>query len=157
MNQKDGDSKTRTMTDLFNHTDTLEALNKKLSLPEKLDNIRTSLLKHSPFIDRIALAIYDPSTDMLKTLAYSSDEPSPLVHYQSKLQDASSLCEILNEGKPRVVNDLSIFVGSTLEYSKKLVDHGFGSSYTHPIINEEQFYGFIFYNSFKREFLPSEY
>lgn len=139
------------MTYLFSHIDHLEALNKKLSLSEKLDNIRNALLEHNPFIDRIAVAIYDPGTDMLKTLAYSSDIPISLVHYQAKMRDATSLCEILKAGKPRIVNDLTIFAGSTHEYSKKLLDHGFRSSYTHPIIFEENFYGFIFYNSCKKD------
>ena len=139
------------MEEIYKHSDSLAALNKKLSFSEKLDNIRNALLKHRHFIDRIAIAIYDPGTDMLKTLAYSSDEESPLVHYQVKLKEATSLCEILNEGRPQVVNDLSIFADSTHEYSKTMVDHGFRSSYTHPIINNDQFYGFIFYNSFQTE------
>lgn len=138
------------MTNLFKHTDRFEALNKKMPLSDKLDNIRTSLIKQHPFVDRIAIAVYDPGTDMLKTLTYSSNEPSPLTHYQAKLQDATSLCEILKEGKPRVVNDLSIFDDSPHEYAQKLARHGFGSSYTHPIIYEEQFYGFIFFNSFQK-------
>ncbi|WP_031433002.1 HD domain-containing phosphohydrolase [Methylomarinum vadi] len=139
------------MANLFKHTDRLETLNKKLPLSDKLNNIRSTLIKQHPFIDRIAIAVYDPGTDMLKTLTYSSDEPSPLTHYQARLQDATSLCEILREGKPRVVNDLSIFDNSTHEYAQKLSRHGFGSSYTHPIIHDDQFYGFIFFNSFRKQ------
>ncbi|MGR9100653.1 MAG: HD domain-containing protein, partial [Gammaproteobacteria bacterium] len=138
------------MANLFEHKDQLEALNKKSTLSEKLDHIRGSLLNHYPFIDRIAIAVYDSDTDTLKTLAYSSNEQSPLVHYQAKLKDAASLTEILQEGKPRVVNDLSIFANGKREYTQILAEHGFGSSYTQPIIHEERFYGFIFYNSFHK-------
>ncbi len=138
------------MANLFKHTDPLEALNSKRPLSDKLDNIRHSLIKQHPFVARVAVAVYDPGTDMLKTLAYSSDEPSPLTHYQARLQDATSLCQILKEGKPRVVNDLSIFDDSPHEYAQKLAKHGFGSSYTHPIIYDDRFYGFIFFNSYQK-------
>ena len=138
------------MTNIFSHTDHLEALNKKLPLSDKLDSIRNNLLCHYSFIDRIAVANYDPDNDMLKTLSYSSQEQSPLTHFQAKLQEAHSLLEILHTGKPRLINDLSIFANSRHEYTKLLAEHGYCSSYTHPIIYEDRFYGFIFYNSFQK-------
>ncbi len=138
------------MTDLFTHKDNLEALNKKLSFSEKLDNIRQVLLQHNPFIDRIAIAVYDPGTDQLKTLAYSSDEPSPLIHFQTKLSKASSLCDILKQGMPRIINDLTLFEDSKQQHTLKLLEQGYSSSYTHPIIYNDNFYGFIFYNSYHK-------
>ncbi|MGR9114693.1 MAG: HD-GYP domain-containing protein [Gammaproteobacteria bacterium] len=139
------------MLNLFSHSDPLAALNKKLSLSDKLDYLRKTLLDHFPFIDRIAVAIYDPDTDMLKTLAYSSSDASPLVHYQSKLHEANSLLEILHKKRPRVVNDLSLFAEGKHDYTQRLAEHGYGSSYTHPILYEDQFYGFVFYNSLRTE------
>ncbi|MGR9051444.1 MAG: HD-GYP domain-containing protein [Gammaproteobacteria bacterium] len=138
------------MSNLFGHIDQLEALNKKASLSNKLDSLRNTLLDHFPFIDRIAVAIYEPETDLLKTFAYSSSDASPLVHYQAKLNEAHSLMEILQKKRPRLVNDLSLFAGGRHDYTQRLSEHGYGSSYTHPILYEDQFYGFVFYNSFQK-------
>ncbi len=138
------------MVNLFSHVDQLEALNKKLSLSEKLDNLRVTLLNHFPFIDRIAVAVFDPETDLLKTLAYSSKDGSPLVHYQAKLSAADSLQEIVKKKSPRVVNDLALFEHGEHDYTRRLSEFGYGSSYTHPIFYEDQFYGFVFYNSYQK-------
>lgn len=139
------------MVNLFSHVDQLEALNQKLSLSEKLDNLRVTLLNHFPFIDRIAVAVFDPDTDSLKTLAYSSkDGSSPLIHFQAKLSSADSLQEVLKKKRPRVVNDLALFEQGEQEYTRRLSEFGYGSSYTHPIFYEDQFYGFIFYNSYQK-------
>lgn len=139
------------MLNLFDHIDPLETLNRKVSLSDKLDNLRITLLDHFPFIDRIAVTVYDPDTDMLKTLAFSSSDSSPLMHYQAKLQEAHSLVEILQKKRPRVVNDLSLFDSGSHDYTQRLAEYGYGASYTQPIFHEDQFYGFVFYNSFQKQ------
>ena len=94
---------------MFDHKDTLEELNKNLPLGEKLSSVHKTIQKQFGFVDRIAVAIYDHKTDMIKTYLHSSNEQQPFHHYQTSLADSSSLMEIVKQRKPRVVNDLEIF------------------------------------------------
>ncbi|TNF36526.1 MAG: HD domain-containing protein [Gammaproteobacteria bacterium] len=105
------------------------------------------------FIDRIAIALYDGKTDILRTFAWSSDQDSPLRHYQSKLGDARSLMEIVEKGMPRVVNDMEVFVGGIQKHTQVLAKAGFGSSYTMPMYKDGYLAGFIFFNSYAKDVL----
>ncbi len=94
---------------MFDHDDTLYELTQKSSLQDKLKATHRSINETFSFIVRIAIAIYDPETKVLKTFMHSSGDDSPLDHYQSLLMNAPSLKSILEKGKPRVVNDLYAF------------------------------------------------
>jgi HD-GYP domain-containing protein (c-di-GMP phosphodiesterase class II) len=63
---------------LSDHQDALEALNHHAPLSEKLKTLHDALNKRFEFIDRVAVAIYDPKTDELKTFIHSSGEANPL-------------------------------------------------------------------------------
>ena len=80
------------------HRDSLGELNKHLPLKDKLIATHQSIKQQFPFIARIAVALYEPETGILKTYAHSSGEDNPLDHYQASLEDAPSLKEILNKG-----------------------------------------------------------
>ena len=95
--------------EMFEHEDVLRELNTNIPLQQKLQYIHDLLRKKFDFIARIAATIYDPKTDLLKTFAYSSEEETPLAHYQAKLADSGPLTEILKKGRPRVVNDLEVY------------------------------------------------
>ncbi len=135
---------------LFSHQDTLEALNTTQSLPEKLHFIHRTLLQRVDFIERIAVAVYDPKTDLLKTFIHSSGAVEPLSHYQAALGESASLLEILKLGRPRVVNDLSIFASSDKKHSQRIQEQGYAASYTLPMYRQGVFFGFIFFNSSRR-------
>lgn len=132
---------------MFEHHDTLHKLTQKSSLRDKLIATHNSISETFPFIVRIAIAIYDPDTRTLKTFLHSSGEESPLVHYQSLLENAPSLQKILEIGKPRVVNDLYKFDKGEREHTQKIKDQGHEASYTMPMYNEGTFIGFLFFNS----------
>lgn len=132
---------------MFEHTDTLQEVTRKSSLGDKLKATHRSLNKTFPFIVRIAVAIYDSETKVLKTFLHSSGDENPLDHYQSLLENASSLKSIYERGKPRVVNDLHEFDSGEHEHTKKIKDQGYAASYTMPIYNEGVFMGFLFFNS----------
>lgn len=136
---------------MFDHQDTLEQLNKNLPLGEKLTSVHESIKNQFDFVNRIAVAIYDPKTDMLKTYIHSSGNTKPLTHYQSALTKASSLMEIIEQKKPRVVNDLSIFSDSTQIHTQKLTQSGYASSYTMPMYVNDVFFGFVFFNSNQKD------
>lgn len=136
---------------MFEHRDTLAVLNKPFPLWEKLIAVHKSVNETFPFIVRIAIAIYDPETKVLKTFLHSSGDDNPLDHYQALLDDAPSLKEILNKGLPRVVNNLLTFERGAHEHTKRIGRQGYAASYTLPIFNNGAFMGFIFFNSDKKE------
>ena len=131
------------------HRDVLEQLNDQLSLREKLVVAHRSVSDQFPFIARIAIAIYDPETSLLKTYLHSSGEDNPLENYQALLDDAPSLKKILEKGLPRVVNNLLTFEDSNHEHAKRIGRQGYAASYTLPMFNEGQFIGFMFFNSYE--------
>lgn len=133
------------------HRDVLEQLNDQLSLREKLVVAHRSVSDQFPFIARIAIAIYDPETSLLKTYLHSSGEDNPLENYQALLDDAPSLKKILEKGLPRVVNNLLTYEDSNHEHAKRIGRQGYAASYTLPMFNEGQFIGFMFFNSYEQD------
>jgi len=136
---------------MFHHKDSLHELTQKSSLREKLTATHRSLNQTFPFIVRIAIAIYDPQTKVLKTFLHSSGDDNPLDHYQSLLENAPSLKEILEKGEPRVINDLYEYEAGEHEHTHKIKEFGYAASYTMPIYNEGIFIGFLFFNSNKKD------
>ena len=134
---------------MFEHNDTLEALNSNLPLKEKIVNAHQSIKKRFPFIARIAITLYDPETKVLKTYMHSSGEDSPLENYQTLLDEAPSLKEILKKGKPRVINKLVTINNGKHEHTKRIGRQGYASSYTMPMFHSGEFVGFLFFNSYE--------
>ena len=133
---------------MFDHEDQLNPLNQNIGLAKKLEYIHATLKERFPFISRIAAAIYDPETDLLKTFVHSSGDDEPLSHYQAKLGESRSLREILDKGQPRVVNNLGIFAAADKEHAKRISGQGYQASYTMPMYSSGQFLGFLFFNSY---------
>jgi HD-GYP domain-containing protein (c-di-GMP phosphodiesterase class II) len=133
------------------HNDVLEELNKLVPLQDKLQATHKSIADLFPFIVRIAIAIYDPVTSVLKTYMHSSGDDNPLDHYSTLIEDAPSLKEILKTGLPRVINNMLTFEGEESEHSRRLGRYGYAASYTMPMFNNGIFFGFIFFNSDKKD------
>jgi len=135
----------------FSHQDTLHELTQKGLFSNKLKATHRAINEIFPFIIRIAIAVYDPETKVLKTFLHSSGEDNPLSHYQSLLANAPSLKSILEKGRPRVVNDLNEFAYGAREHTQKIKNQGYAASYTMPMYNEGIFIGFLFFNSDKKD------
>jgi len=133
------------------HHDALEELNKHASLREKLIATHKSVSEIFPFIVRIAIAIYDSETSVLKTYVHSSGEDNPLDNFQTHLDDAPSLKAILNKGLPRVVNSMVTFDNGQHEHTKRIGRQGYAASYTLPMFNDGVFFGFLFFNSDEKD------
>lgn len=129
------------------HKDALQQLNERIPLRDKLIATHNSVSEIFPFIVRIAIAIYDPETSVLKTYMHSSGDDSPLDNYQALLDDAPSLKAILKKGLPRVANNLVTFEDGKHEHTKRIGRQGYAASYTLPMFNNGAFFGFIFFNS----------
>jgi len=93
----------------FAHKDILDSLNKNLTLKEKLVCTHKAIEQFFPFMVRIAVTIYDPATNLLKSYVDSSDHPSPWQHCEAHLEDLPSLKEVLAKGRPRVINNMVTF------------------------------------------------
>ncbi|MGB5276594.1 MAG: HD domain-containing phosphohydrolase [Gammaproteobacteria bacterium] len=136
---------------MSDHIDTLDDLNKHIPLKQKLVSAHQVIKKNLPFIARIAIAIYDPETRVLKTFIHSSDETTPLENYHALIDDAPSLKRILDQRRPRVINNFLTFDHNNKEHNRRLGRAGYAASYTMPIFNNGDFLGFIFFNSFQTE------
>ena len=129
------------------HFDQLSNINKFIPLKEKLISTHKSINEAFPFIVRIAIALYDPKTKTLKTYLHSSGNDNPLEHYQILLENAPSLKKILDQGLPRVVNNLITFDDGEHEHTRRIGRSGYAASYTLPIFNDGEFFGFIFFST----------
>jgi HD-GYP domain-containing protein (c-di-GMP phosphodiesterase class II) len=133
------------------HHDSLDDLNKHIPLRDKLIAAHESVRELFPFVARIAIAIYDSKTTLLKTFVHSSGDDNPLEHYQALLEDAPSLKKILDKGLPRVINNQLTFEDSEHEHTRRIGRQGYLASYTLPIFNGGNFIGFIFFNSYEKD------
>ncbi len=137
--------------DMSEHQDLLKILNSQGPLREKLVAAHESVKMICPEISRIAVAIYDPETTVLKTYLHSSGDDNPLQNYQTLLDNAPSLKAILNKGLPRVVNNMLTFENGTNEHTQRIGRTGYAASYTLPMFNNGNFFGFIFYNAKEKD------
>ena len=136
-------------SNLFEYQDSLAKLNNNGSLQDKLTSIHEVITATFPYIDRIAVAVYEKKADMLKTFVASCYGENPLLHYEAKLSESPSLGEILKQGKPRVVNHLDIFSTGKNEHTVRIAKMNYAASYTMPIYQNGVFFGFVFFNSRK--------
>ena len=136
---------------MFHHRDLLDDLNKPLPLKDKMISAHRSVQNKFPFISRIAIALYDSGSNILKTYMDSSGGDKPLAHYQASLDNAPSLKEILAQGLPRVVNNLVTFENGEHEHTQRIGRSGYAASYTMPIFHGGEFVGFLFFNSREAE------
>jgi len=134
------------------HQDHLNALNAALPLREKLKQAHHHMQELFPFVSRVAVALYDDETGILKTFLHSGEAQDPFAHYQSSLQETPSLKKILEKGLPRVINNMVTYEHpEQKEHHRRLGRSGFAASYTMPIFNQGKFIGFIFFNSKQKE------
>lgn len=133
------------------YQDSLEALNRNLPLRDKLVQTHHVMQKQLPFVARIAIALCDPKTSLLKTYLHSSGGDDPLSGYHASLSEAPSLAAILREGRPRVINNMLTFERGTREHTQRIGRGGYAASYTMPIFNNGAFTGFVFFDSRERD------
>lgn len=119
-------------------------------LSARLKHIHEDVKGMLPSINRISVALYDLETDVLKTFINSSDDGSPLVHYQAELTKVSSLRDLASSRAPRTINDLTELAKGDSEHTRKILAKGYLSSHTVPIIHNDQFHGFVFFNASER-------
>jgi HD-GYP domain-containing protein (c-di-GMP phosphodiesterase class II) len=118
----------------------------------KIVRLHEQMRQSWPHLCRIAIAVYDDKTDLLKTFVNSTDCGEGLSHYSVKLSSVTSLKELAETRKTRVINDLNTLANSNSEHTKWLLDNGFKSSYTVPIHGHESLVGFLFFDADKTDY-----
>lgn len=141
---------------MFIHEDLLFEIDKNISLEEKLKILHRVVRTKYSFVQRISVALYDKKSDMLRTFLSSSGRDYPLEFYEARLEEAPSLKAILQTGKPRVINDLTLFDNGEHEHTKSIIGQGYRSSYTIAMYFQNEFSGFIFFNSYEPDCMQEE-
>lgn len=126
------------------------ALNHHAPFSAKLKSLHASLAQRFPRVDRIAVALYDPKTDALKTFAHSSGGAAPLSAYQARLAHTPSLQRLAQSRSSRVIEDLAEIAQSNSEHTRRITAEGYRSSYTMPMFMEGDLIGFLFFDSYQR-------
>ncbi|MGL5130001.1 MAG: HD domain-containing phosphohydrolase [Aeromonas popoffii] len=114
------------------------------SFGERMQNVHATLRQRFDKVSRVAIAIYDQHTDRLKTFAHSTEGRSPLMQYEVKLSEVPSLRYLAEHQQPRVLDSLDSLLGSSSEHSRKLLEAGYASSYTEPLLFNSRLFGFLF-------------
>lgn len=120
---------------------------KSKNLQERLSQIHDRILETVPDIDRIACALYDPSTDILKTFINSTHKGIAITGYEYKLSSSTSLSALAKSGEYRVLVDMHDRLKPINQHTEWLLQQGYQSSFTIPIFNNESFVGFLFFDS----------
>lgn len=125
-------------------------LNKVMLLDDILARIYTFFQEVIPF-DRIGCALIDE--DREKVTAYwvkftYNEKPRIDTGYSAPIK-GSSLETIINTGKPRILNDLELYLAEhpESESTRRIVAEGIRSSLTCPLIAEGKPVGFLFFSS----------
>jgi len=132
--------------------DPLAGLAGAATFGERLAIIHAELRRRCPGVARMAVALYDPASGMLKTFAASPAAESPLRNYEADFALVASLREVMAQGRPRVIDNLEVFAASRGEHSRRILGHGFASSYTLPILDRQAPVGFVFCNSLHKRY-----
>ena len=129
------------------HHDALHALNADGPLRWRIREIHWAVRSFLPFVARVAVALNDPKTTFLKTFVHSSEGDDPLPHYQAPIGEVPSLKKLLDEKRPRVIQNMLTFESAESEHSQRLGRAGYAASYTMPMFSNGSFLGFVFFNS----------
>jgi len=136
------------------HPDFLGALGVAGSLAERLGLLHQQIRGRFPQIQRMALALYDPTQERIRTCLQSNEGESPLCLYEVSLEEAPDLKRILASGQGRVVEDLAVFDQGTHRHTQAIRKEGFASSYTLPFFWQGRPEAFIFFNSTRPKAFP---
>lgn len=117
------------------------------SLTEQLEQLHDNILERVRGIVRIACALYDPDTDLLKTFINSTHQGHAIVNYEYPLSDSTSLLTMSQQRTCRVIDDIRRDIPPGNPHSDWLIDQGYTSSFTMPMFNGQNFLGFIFIDS----------
>ena len=138
------------MSSVYNESDIFSYLDSGINTQQRIENIRKDICRFYPSIHRIAVALYDPERDVLKTYACDEDAVSGFKNYEAVLSKCKSLKDLATNAKKRVVNDILSLNHNDKEHTELIRNAGYQSSLSIPLIIEGKLLGFFFANSRSR-------
>jgi hypothetical protein len=98
-------------------------------------------------IGRLAFALYQPHNDLLSTYISHTSQGEPLHFYDRRLASIPSLLALHQRRQCRVIDDLRAALTPATPHSRWLLEQGWRSSYTLPLVQGERLLGFVFLNA----------
>lgn len=117
------------------------------NLTQRLQSIHELIRARYDFVDRVSIALYEPSTDLLKTFVSSSTDDVPLKRYEATLASVPSLQKLVQDRQSRTVGDLFQSYPTHSKHTSWLQENGYHASYTTPVFQGSEFAAFLFYDS----------
>lgn len=136
------------MTASYDHMDLLAGLGDARSLQAKIQVVFEALQARFSDVDRVGVAAFDRDKGTLRCISEAGRPLAQPMPSDLRLLDCPSLVRILEDGRPRVIDELRAPNQSPLALN--LVASGFRSSYTIPMFREAAFWGFVFFDSAAR-------
>ncbi|WP_404415813.1 HD-GYP domain-containing protein [Marinospirillum sp.] len=130
----------------------VKELSRYRTLPDKLRFLGVRIRQKNTQVERFSVALYQPTTDKVRTFFTTSPTQEAISHYDFPLVEAWSLRQIALQRHPRVINDLTQLVppqqtGKVNPHTQKLVEQGWRASFTSPLLCGDELMGFVFFNS----------
>src|ERR1051325_11622944 len=116
-------------------------------MAQKRESIQTMLKRHFLFVDRIAADVYEPGSELLKTFVESSGGDSPLLSYQTNLEEVPALREILDTERPQVMVQEMPRKEAPSRRRRRSAHLAYASTCAMPMYCKGDFFGFLYFNS----------
>lgn len=117
------------------------------NISARLTTIHEVIRSRYPYIDRIAIALYDAATDLLKTFVGSNQDHHQLERHEAHLCDVPSLAHLAKTRQSRIVDDISRTFPVASKHTQWLMERGYRSSLTVPIYHGDTLTAFLFFDS----------
>ncbi|WP_332670266.1 HD-GYP domain-containing protein [Aromatoleum sp.] len=120
------------------------------SVAGKMRGVHRYIRERHPAVQRIALALYDSESGLLKTFADSADSGTGPNGFTCRLQDAPCLVAIAERGQAQVLDDLDTKIAPASGRAGWPRDERYGSTLTLPLRQDDRLLGFLFFDSRER-------
>lgn len=117
------------------------------TLSDRIEALHTHVLTLCPDIDRMAVALYDPQDDLLKTFINSTPSGRTLTSHQYRLSDSRSLSALARDRGLRLITDIQSSFRPDTPHSTFVLHEGYEASLTIPLFHQGDFLGFLFFDS----------
>jgi HD-GYP domain-containing protein (c-di-GMP phosphodiesterase class II) len=121
--------------------------NNNETLSDRLQSLHKSIMERMPGVCRIACALYDPDTDLLKTFINSTRSGHAIVAYEYPLAKSYALSQLKEKNVSRIIDNIEQEIPAGTPHSDWLLEQKYKSSFTIPMGEADQFIGFIFIDS----------
>lgn len=121
--------------------------NSARNLTDRLEQLHDNILERLPGVARIACALYDEQTDLLKTFINSTRKGHAIAGYEYPLAKSRSLTALQQNNECRVIDEIDGEITEGTGHSDWLLEQKYRSSFTIPMHNGNQFLGFVFIDS----------